>query len=132
MARSDSVDMDRAPTFADASPASAAINTAVAEAWERELTRFELCGVNGNLTMKSNGIMVLESIDCEFDEITKRLLEMMGEKVRMFSRSRQRSGNIRVWIEDIEVVLGIDIHPVQDRIQVTLFVPRDYAERHQL
>ncbi|MBI1374645.1 MAG: hypothetical protein GC159_18155 [Phycisphaera sp.] len=124
--------MERAPTFADSSPAASAINQTIAEAWERELTRFDLCGFGDDMSMKSNGVTILDSVGCGFDEIHKRMLEMMGEKVRMFGRSRQRSGAIRVWIEDIEVVVAVDIHPTQDRVEVTLYVPRDYAISHPI
>jgi len=132
MARSDSVDMERAPSFADASPGASAVNSAIAEAWERELTRFELCGFGSSMGMRANDQVVVENLDCTFDELNRRLLELMGETKRLFGRTRQKSGTIRVWIEDIEVVVAIDIHPTQDRVEFTLFVPREYALKNPL
>ena len=116
------------------SPAGAAINRVLGEAWDRRLTRFVLqpgADAPYDCAMWSGETCLIESLGVDFETLSRRLTELATPKKSWLSGARANPGAFRLRLGKHDVCITVDPNAMDNRMDCGVYVPRDFVQDDQ-
>ncbi|MBI1375102.1 MAG: hypothetical protein GC159_20480 [Phycisphaera sp.] len=111
------------------SPAGAALNRAIDEAWRRKAGRFVVQPSPGrpdDTALRINEQVAIEALGVDFPTLKQRLLDLASPRQGLLGNRQQPNGAFRLRLGQQDICITVDAHPLDQRVDCGVYVPRDY------